>query len=391
MDRILIVHNKYQIKGGEDTVVENEVRMLKSRGHFVYEYIRNNSEINSFSLKEKILLPFRTIYNHKTYKEIIDIIKENTISIVHVHNTHMLISPSVLYAAKKMNIPVVTTLHNFRMLCVNALLYRNDTVCEKCVCGKLYPGFLNKCYRNSLSQSLILTISNLIHRITNIYTYCSYICLSDFNKTKLLSLKKIDPSKVFVKPNFTNVSSNIYSGNNHNNKDYYLFLGRLDKSKGIDLIIHAFSHMPSKKLIVAGTGPLYEDCLAFVEKEHITNIELLGFCGKEKVNELLSNAKCLVCASQWYEGHPMTVVEAFAHGLPAIVGDLGNMGLIVSDNYNGIKYDYTSYEALISAVDRFEKLDYNSISSNAYNTYLEKYTEDKNYEILMNIYNRIKS
>ena len=127
---VLIVHNYYQIPGGEDTVVANEKDMLESRGHKVILYTRNNLELKELGIKQKVLLPFTTVYNLRTYQEIRRIIKEKKVDIVHVHNTLNLISPSVYYAAFSMKVPVVQTVHNFRLLCPNAIFYRNHHICE---------------------------------------------------------------------------------------------------------------------------------------------------------------------------------------------------------------------------------------------------------------------
>ena len=153
---ILIVHNYYQIPGGEDTVVANEKKMLEDNGHKVVLYTRNNNEIKTMNVFQKILLPFTSIYSFKTAREIKRIIKEENIDIVHVHNTLSLISPSVYYAAVKMNKPVVQTIHNFRMLCPGATFYRDGHICEDCVSKGLRCSLKHKCYRNSFIQIFIL-------------------------------------------------------------------------------------------------------------------------------------------------------------------------------------------------------------------------------------------
>ena len=135
--RILQIHNFYQIPGGEDVVVRNEKKLLEEHGHEVFTYYRSNKELNEGGKLKKLLIPFTAVYSFKTYREVKKIIRENKIDIVHVHNTLMMVSPSVFYAAFRCKVPVIQTLHNFRMLCPAGSFFRNDVICEECVDGGL--------------------------------------------------------------------------------------------------------------------------------------------------------------------------------------------------------------------------------------------------------------
>ena len=205
--KILIIHNYYQIPGGEDTVVANEKKLLEENGHEVILYTRNNNEIKTMSRFQKLLLPFMTVYNPRSARDVRRIIQNEKIDIVHVHNTLNLISPSVYYAAVRCGIPVVQTVHNFRLICPGALLYRDGHVCEDCLGKGLLCAVRHGCYRGSKLQTLLLVISTLLHRTTGIYRKLHYICLTEFNKQKLLLINRkkimINPAQVFVKPNFT--------------------------------------------------------------------------------------------------------------------------------------------------------------------------------------------
>lgn len=205
---ILMVHNYYQISGGEDTVVSNEKRMLEEHGHEVTLYTRDNSEINKLSKIEKLCLSFTTVFNIRTYREVKRLIKKEHIDIVHVHNTLNLISPSVYYAALSCKVPVVQTVHNFRLLCPGATFYRDGHICEDCVEKGLWCAVKHRCYRESRLQTIACVINTKVHRMTGVYRKINYICLTEFNKEKLLLLNSrgkriINPKKVFVKPNFT--------------------------------------------------------------------------------------------------------------------------------------------------------------------------------------------
>ena len=176
--KILLIHNYYQIPGGEDTVVANEKKLLEANGHEVVLYTRNNNEIKTMSRWKKLLLPFMTVYNPRSSRDVKRIIKDENIDIVHVHNTLNLISPSVYYAAVKCGVPVVQTIHNFRMICPGATLYRDGHLCEDCIGKGLLCALEHGCYRHSKAQTLILVISVLLHKTTGIYGKLNYICLT---------------------------------------------------------------------------------------------------------------------------------------------------------------------------------------------------------------------
>lgn len=381
---ILIVHNYYQIPGGEDTVVANEKKMLENHGHKVILYTRNNAELKQMSKLRKLLLPFTTVFNPRTYKEVRKLLKEENIEVVHVHNTLNLISPAVYYGARSMKVPVVQTIHNFRLLCPGATFYRDGHICEDCVQHGLKCAVKHGCYRGSRVQTLICVISICLHRLTGIYGKINYICLTEFNKNKLLQLKQIKPEQVFVKPNFTYVP-NVQNETG----EFYLFIGRIEEIKGVPLILEAFEKMPDKRLVVAGTGTKLEE-YKMKEKE-FKNIEFKGFVAKEKLQFLLEKTKAVVVASQWYETFGMIVAESFASHVPVIVGDIGNVGSLVDDGINGVKFQYDSPSALIQAIERFEQMDRKVLGENAFQKYKKCYGPNENCKIMNNIYINVAS
>ncbi|RGH42736.1 hypothetical protein DW898_10750 [Ruminococcus sp. AM41-2AC] len=190
-ENILIVHNYYQIPGGEDTVVANEKKMLEKHGHKVTLYSRNNAELKKMPRLRKIFLPITTVFNPRTYRDIKKLVKQENIEVVHVHNTLNLVSPAVYYAARRMKVPVVQTIHNFRLLCPGATFYRDGHICEDCVEHGLKCAVRHSCYRKSKIQTLACVLSTAFHRMTGIYGKINYICLTDFNKQKLLGLTSI--------------------------------------------------------------------------------------------------------------------------------------------------------------------------------------------------------
>ncbi len=236
--KILIVHNRYQIPGGEDQVAAQEAELLRAHGHQVLTYSRDNGELKTFSLWQKLALPFWTLYNPKTYRDIRRLVRENKIDVVHVHNTLMLVSPAVYYGALRGGAAVVQTIHNFRLLCPGATFYRDDQVCEDCLKKGLSCALKHKCYRGSFSQTLCCVLSMKLHRATGIYKKLTYICLTEFNKKKLLRLNGLKPEQIFVKPNAVSVPEALVPGLER--QDRVLFASRLEDLKGIRVLLEAW-------------------------------------------------------------------------------------------------------------------------------------------------------
>lgn len=386
---ILIVHNYYQIPGGEDTVVANEKKMLEDHGHKVILYTRNNSELKEMSKLQKLKLPFTTIFNPRTYKDIKRIIRKENIDVVHVHNTLNLVSPAVYYAALSCKVPVVQTVHNFRLLCPGATFYRDGHICEDCVHHGLKCAIKHNCYRGSKAQTLVCVVNTWIHRMTGVYGKINYICLTEFNKQKLLELKQIKEDKVFVKPNF--VESNETFIPEEQRKDQFVFAGRLDKLKGIDILLKAWKQMGAKapKLIVCGTGPMEKWCKEFAKSNKL-NVEFKGCVPNAEVLKIVASSKALVLPTQWYEGFPMSIVEAFSVGPPVICSDLGNAGSIVEEKITGFKFQYNESDSLKCVIKEFESYDIKLLQQSAYGKYRRYFDQNRNYEMFQTIYREIK-
>lgn len=377
---VLIVHNYYQIPGGEDAVVINEKTMLENHGHKVILYSKNNRELTTMSKGKKLLLPLTTVFNFRTYRDIKKIIREEKIEIVHVHNTLNLISPAVYYAALSCKIPVVQTIHNFRLLCPGATFYRDGHICEDCVTKGLGCAIKHSCYRDSKFQTLACVLNTKIHRMTGVYSRINYICLTEFNKEKLLNLKQIKPEKVFIKPNFVESVGVFIPEKQRENQ--FVFAGRLDKLKGIDILLRVWKQMgkTAPKLIVCGTGPMENWCEEFV-KENECNIELKGFVPNEDVKRIIANSRALILPTQWYEGFPMSIIEAYSVGTPVICSNVGNAGSVVENGVTGIKFNSNG---LPKAVNKCRGL-----CETTFRVYKEIYTEERNYKILQSIYKRV--
>lgn len=384
--KILIVHNYYQVPGGEDTVVENEKNLLLENGHEVVLYTRHNDEIKSKGVLGKLALPFETIFSMKTYKDVKKRIKKENIDIVHVHNTLPLVSPSVYYAARHCKVTVVQTIHNFRLLCPGATFTRENKICEECVEKNLFCSIKHKCYRGSLVQSIVSALTLGFHRLIGTYNKVDgYIALTGFNKEKLMNL--VSKDKIYIKPNFVKKNGELHKGNS---RDYFLFLGRIDELKGIRLLVEAWKEIDNLKLILVGKGPLEKEIKKYIKDNDIKNIEFLGFKQNNEVMNLINSARGLIVPSQWYEGFPMTIAESLSLGVPVIAGDIGNLPSIINEMENGLLFKYNDKNSLIEKInilkDDSELI--KKLSAGAMNSFNGQYNSEKNYEVLINIYNK---
>lgn len=383
--KVLIVHNYYQVPGGEDTVVYNEKNLLLENGHEVVMYTRNNNEIKNRNIIYKLILPLETIFSIKTYIDVKRIIKEEKIDIVHVHNTLPLISPSVYYSAKKYKVPVIQTIHNFRLLCPGATFTRNNKICEECIEKNLFWSIKNKCYRESFIQSLVSALNIKFHRIIGTYKKVDgYIALTEFNKSKLKTL--IEEEKIFIKPNFTSFKDIEIS--KVEERKYFLYLGRIDKLKGINLILRAWKEIKDEELYIVGTGPYEEEAKRYVLENKLYNVKFLGFKSRSEVNNILKYSKALIIASQWYEGFPMTIVESFAFGVPVVAGEIGNIPYIVKSKVNGLLYEYDKYKSLVEKINIIKNIKIQEkLSLGANESFNSNYNKFINYNELISIYN----
>ena len=383
--RVLIIHNYYQIPGGEDTVVSNEKRLLEQHGHAAFFYMRRNQEINGFSLFQKLCFPFQTVFSQRTYREIKKMIREKHIDLIHVHNTLSLISPSVYYAAFKCKVPVIQTVHNFRLLCPGAAFVRNGTICEDCVEKGLLCSVKGKCYRNSRLQTLVSAFTLKLHRMLGTYGKIYYICLTEFNKKKLLQLNNkgkqlIEPGHIFIKPNFVWPKGEIFPMEKRKNQ--FLYAGRLDALKGIWVLLEAWKKIKGCQLVICGGGPEEASIGSFLEKNGMENVRLLGQVSHEQVLEILRESRALLMPTQWYEGQPMVILESYSVGTPVIGSSLGNVKDMIVEKVTGCTFSHNAPEELCFIIEHLPDFEADVIRKH----FDEEYGSEENYKKLIEIY-----
>jgi len=388
--KILFIHNFYQQAGGEDAVVRQEIKLLREEGHQVIEYYRDNKEVNDFSPLQKAMVPIRAIWSRDTKSKLLAVIQSEKPDVAHIHNTHFMISPSVYYTLNDLNIPVVQTLHNFRLLCANAIFYRDEQVCQDCL-GKTpaLPGIQHACYRDSYAQSAMVTALQTTHRALHTWEtkIDRYIALTEFSRQQFIQ-GGLPSEKVVVKPNF------LYDDPGkkiQQRDDFILFVGRLAPEKGVLDLLEAAKKSPQVPVKIVGDGPLMDEGQAYIQSHQLENVELLGRQPSDKVFELMRVARALVFPSKWFECFPMTIGESFACGLPIIATRLGAMEELIAHERTGLHFEIGNTDELARqlqwAYDHPEEMA--QMGNAARQEFEEKYTAPINYQMIMSIYDDV--
>jgi glycosyltransferase involved in cell wall biosynthesis len=307
--------------------------------------------------------------------------------IAHFHNTFPLISPAAYHAATAAGVPVVQTLHNYRLLCANGLLFRDGHVCEDCL-GKTipWPGQLHACYRHSQAATAAVTTMLSVHRLLGTWTksVTGYVALSEFSRRKFVEAG-LPEQKIAVKPNFIGSDPGAGAGEG----GYALFVGRLSEEKGIRTMLAAWEeHGTTVPLKIVGEGPLGERVSETAQRAG--TVEWLGRRSKEEVQSLMRQASFLVFPSEWYENFPMVIVEAFATGLPVLASELGSAGELVVGGRTGLHFRPGDARDLVAKAESLHSRpgQLAPMRAAARQEYLAKYTAERNYEILAAIYQK---
>lgn len=354
--KILLIHNRYTKKSvsGENIVFDNEKKLLKNilgdKNVFVYEV--SNDKVS------KLELLINLFFSFKHYKNVKNIVKHHNIDLVHVHNFYPILSPSIFKASKVAGAKVIHTLHNYRLWCIAGTLYREGFgICELCIKNKFsLQGVLNKCYRKSLIQSLIAQLSFSFYKSTNIFKNIDYfIVLTNFQKHKVKVLG-IDEKKIILKPNTFNIHTNLIK-----NKEGYIYVGRLEESKGIYILLNVWKQLDENfVLTIVGSGDIEEKLR---NEYNYKNIIFKGRCNQEKTSQYIAKSKYLIQPSILYETFGLTIVEAMGLGIPVIGFNIGTRNDFIVNKKNGFLSTINNFKNIIEK--SYNYYDYELLSNNA--------------------------
>jgi len=385
---VLVGHNYYQLPGGEDNVFAAETQMIESSGHQLTRYTAHNDSLAGMG---PVRVGGKTLWNRTAFSELQGLLRASRPDVCHFHNTFPLMSPAVFHAAKSSGVPVVLTLHNYRLICPSAVLMREGRTCQQCV-GKAVPigAVQHRCYRESRVASAGVAAMLSVHHLLQTWRkkIDLYIALTDFARDKFIE-GGLPADRIAVKPNF------IYPdpGMSESRENYALFVGRLANEKGVRTMLEAWrlsqsaDHRPV--LRIAGDGPLAEEVRNAAAT--VPGVEWLGPLRRDEVTRQMKGAATLIFPSIWYEGLPLTILEAFATGLPVIASDLGSMPELIDAGRTGLLFKPGSASDLADKVlwAASHKQEMKRMSAAARQEFERKYTREKNYQLLMECYQRV--
>lgn len=381
--KILVAHNRYQLAGGEDTVVAEEMRMLVAHGHSVELHSADNDAIAG--AKAQALTAIRSFYSRPSYDRLSAHIDAFQPDILHVHNFFPTLSPSIYFAAEHHRVPVVQTLHNYRLLCAGAYLFREGKPCEQCLDKHSFlPAVEHACYRGSRPGSAIVGGVTALHNTLGTWKnrIDRYIMLTRFSAQKL-GEHLIPAEKIRLKPNFV-PDLGIGAGDGN----FILFVGRLSPEKGLATILEADRlGTLALPIHIAGDGPLADEVAKACERPG-SRLTYLGRRSRPEVMDLMKRATALLVPSLWYEGFPMVMVEALSFGLPILSSRIGGLPEIVEEGVSGLLFEPGNPAALSGTIDQLaSQVDLPAMRQQARRRFEEQYTEDKNHQMLIDIYN----
>jgi glycosyltransferase involved in cell wall biosynthesis len=374
--KILVAHNAYQHRGGEDAVVEAEVELLRSYGHEVEIYRQHNDALNRMSPAKAAV---SAIWSQDSAAEVEALCHRFHPDVIHVHNTFPLISPSLYWAADGLDIPVVQSLHNFRLLCPQAIFLREGRICEDCV-GKLpWRSVTRKCYRESAAQSAVITTMLATHRALGTFRHrvTRYIALNHFARSKYIE-GGLPADRFRIKPNFVPSPATP----NWEDRSGGLYVGRLSSEKGLHVLAETIRMQSNARIEVIGSGPM--EVLA----REAFGERYLGYRTLDDIMQRMGRAQFMVLPSICYENSPRTIVEAFSCGLPVIASRLGALAEIVRDGVTGLLFSPGDPKDLAEKIAWAQAHPEQMVRMGqaARAEYEAEYTPERNYEMLMDIY-----
>lgn len=387
--RILLVHNRYRsgAPSGENRAVDQEGEALEALGHDVMRFGRSSDEIAEWPMARKASLPARAIWSRETRRELTAVLRAHRPEVVHVHNTFPLLSTAVLYACRDERVPVVATLHNYRLVCSNGSFFRGGAVCHDCAQGWPVRAVLHGCYRGSAAATTPVALSLTLHRQAWRSLVSAYVFVSA-SQRDLLASAGLTPGRVFVRYNLIPRHSRPQTARTAT----VVYAGRLDEAKGVRLLMAGWADYcrnygpPGLDLVIAGGGPLDDEVAAWASAR--PSVHLTGPLGSEQCAGVISQARAVLLPSAWEETFGLVAVEAMAAGVPPIAAGHGSFTELISPGEDGVLFSPGDPAALALAIADVERNPgrYESYGDQARKTYEQRFDPERSIEDLLGIY-----
>ena len=405
--KILQINNYHYLKGGSERVYFETSKILEKNGHEVLffsvkdkesenhhseKYFVKPFDYDNTSYVEKIKHTIEFIYNKEAEENLERLIKNEKPDIAHLHIFYGRLTSSILPVLKKYNIPVVMSVHEYRMLCPAYVMRDNEgDICEKCADGNYFHCIIGKCTKNNLVYSSIAALECFIR--DKFFSYEAhidkFIMVSQFIMDKHIQHKPSLNSKSEQIYNFIDLSK--YTPHfSHDN--YYLYFGRLSREKGIMTLLNVWRNHPDLRLKIVGGGELEKDVMKFIDEHKMSNVEFVGYLSGDALFDAVKRSKFIFVPSEWYENNPMNVIESFALGKPVIGARIGGIPELIKEGFNGYLFESGNLDDLTSTIRKAKSVsddDYLLLGKNARAFAEDNFNETKYYHKLLKLYDKL--
>lgn len=379
--KILLVHNYYREPGGEEEYVESLKDLLQTKGHSVRLFSKSNKVLDRGF--EKLKTSFAMFWNPKLYNNFSAVLGSYKPDVVHFNNIFPLITPTAYWACKKLRIPIVQTVHNFRYMFPKSLLFRRGELCPYCLNKRfVYPAFLHSCYNQSLAYTFFFSLSHAFHYLLGSFNLVNkFIFPSSFARNYYIRNSKIAKENTEVINNFAEPGKKAVS-----KSSYFLYVGRISQEKGIHELLQVFSRLPKSNLVVVGGGADEQE-VGFYKK--FPNIRFLGLLPKNEVYERLSNALFTIIPSKCLEVAPTVLLESFANSTAVLTPKRGVFKELVDEGKTG--FFFLTFNDLGKKIEQMQESHdlAKKLGAKAFKRYNENYRPERHYKKLVDIYERL--
>ncbi len=390
--KILLIHNYYRYRGGEDRYVEVLKDTLSRKGHQVVGFSYDSKEIKTFNLIDKLLIPAKIIHSSTVNQKLEKLLLEEKPDLAVIHNLFPLVSLSILKVLKKYRNPIVKRIENYRFLCLNGLFFRNNSgICDVCKNGNLIPGIIHKCYQSSFLNSLGMAIPLMVTKWKKLLfsTIDLFLAPSQFVKETFKEVG-FPGEKIVVLPNFLDFEP---LESIREPESYAVFIGRLSEEKGLLTLLRTFKGLPDLPLKIVGEGPLEKEVNEFVHHHQMKHVELTGFVDGNVKREILSRARFLIFPSECYESFGYSIIESHACGVPVIASAIGGARELIREGENGFLFEPGNSDDLWEKISRIMALDKKSLmdmKKKSLKRVKELYTKEIGYKNLLKLFERVQ-
>jgi glycosyltransferase involved in cell wall biosynthesis len=391
--RIVVAHSRYRsaAPSGENRVVDQETAALAALGHQVELFERRSDDIGSWSAVRKAALPATVLWSGAARRDLREVLRSSRPDLVHVHNTFPLLSASVLYACRDAGVPVVATLHNYKLACASGDFFRDGAICHDCAAGAPAAAVRRGCYRGSRPATAPVAVAMLAHRRAWRTMVAAYACVSAAQRDLLRGVG-LPQQRVFVRHNMIPARAGLDHVSSLPRRPEVVYAGRLDQAKGLPVLMAGWDRYlagaarPGLRLVVAGSGPLEADVRAWAATR--PSVRLAGQLDPGACAAAMAAARAVVLPSAWEESFGLAAVEAMALGTAPLAAGHGAFPELITDGVDGLLFrpgDPAALGAALEAADRNE-VAFEEYGARARKTYEQRFDPADSMRQLLDIY-----